>query len=86
MLQQSQFDFEDLRIFGKSLFFSSLWKAEEAASEGSRDGGSSSNGVDALTSKKQRLASEKHHFHLSFFIAEMLLEGAIHFWGAVCHC
>lgn len=85
MLQQCQFDFEDPRIFGKPVFFSSLWKAEEAASDGSRDGGSSSNGVDALTSKKQRLSSEKHHFPLGFLYSEMLLEGAIHSWGAVCH-
>lgn len=72
---------EDLRIFGKPVFFSSLWKAEEAASDGSSDGGSSSNGVDALTSKKQRLASEKHHFLLWFLYSWDALEGAIHSWG-----
>lgn len=79
MLQQPQFDCD----FGKPVFFSLLWKAEEAASEGSRDGGSSSNGVDALTSKGWQVKSTT--FHLGFFIAEMLLEGAIHSWGAVCH-
>lgn len=66
MLWQFQFDFEDLRIFGKPVTFISLFKAEEAACGGSKDGGSSNNGVDALTSKKQRLASEKHLFPLGF--------------------
>lgn len=74
MLQQSQFDIEDLRIFGKPVFLRSLWKAEEAASEGSRDGGSSNNGVDALISKSKGWQVKITTFYVGFFIAEMLLE------------
>lgn len=50
------------------MFFSSLWKAEDAASatsDGSRYEGRNNNGVGALTAKK-RLASEKHCLLLGF--------------------